>query len=116
MLPVTAELIRANCKSPTLSRLDIDVLPRFKPGDRIVARNFNPPGHTRLPRYARGRQGRIERDHGVFCFPDNLAHGRDDKPQHLYTVRFTAQELWGSAAPARDGLYLNMWDDYMDPA
>ena len=58
----------------------------------------------------------IDRDHGVFIFPDTNAHYNGKKPQHVYSVMFTAQELWGSDAPAQDKLYLDLWDDYMDPA
>jgi nitrile hydratase beta subunit len=97
-------------------RPDEGVTPRFKAGDRVVARNINPVGHTRLPRYVRGRQGVIHHDHGVFVFPDTSAHGGGDKPQHVYTVRFDARDLWGPTASERDSLYIDLWDDYLDPA
>jgi nitrile hydratase subunit beta len=96
------------------ARLDDAVPPRFKPGDHVVARNIHPSGHTRLPRYARGRHGTINRDHGVFIFPDTHAMTRDKKPQHCYSVRFAARELWGPAASARDSVYVDLWDDHLD--
>lgn len=98
------------------ARLADDVAPQFKAGDAVVARNLHPTGHTRLPRYARGRRGTVDRDHGVFIFPDTHAASRDRKPQHLYSVRFAARELWGSGASARDSVYLDLWDDYLDAA
>ena len=98
------------------ARLDDDVPPRFRAGERVVARNINPTGHTRLPRYARGRRGVIERDHGVFIFADTHAMTRDKKPQHCYSVRFTARELWGATASARDSVFVDLWDDHLDPA
>jgi nitrile hydratase len=98
------------------ARLDTVVAPKFKRGDHVVARNIHPAGHTRLPRYARGRRGVIDRDHGVFIFPDTHAMNRDRKPQHCYSVRFAARELWGPGAPARDGVYVDLWDDHLDPA
>lgn len=98
------------------TRLDDDVPPKFRPGDRVVARNIHPAGHTRLPRYARGRHGVVERDHGVFIFPDTSAMSGDKKPQHLYSVRFSARELWGPDASARDSVMANLWDDHLDPA
>ena len=64
------------------------------------------PSVTRdLPRYARGKQGTIERDHGVFVFPDTNAQFLGEKPQHVYSVRFAARELWGEQASPRDAVY-----------
>lgn len=98
------------------AKLDVEVAARFRPGDRVVARNLHPTGHTRLPRYARGRPGLIDRDHGVYIFPDAHAMGRGQAPQHLYSVRFAARDLWGPGASARDAVYVDLWDDHLDPA
>jgi nitrile hydratase len=95
---------------------DVPVTPRFRSGDRVRARNMHPVGHTRLPRYARGKLGVIDRDHGVFVFPDTNAHFLGEKPQHVYSVRFAARELWGQQASPRDSVYVDMWDDYLEPA
>jgi nitrile hydratase len=54
--------------------------------------------------------------HGTFVYPDTIAHGQGEQPQPLYSVRFEARELWGPTAPARDGFYLDLWEDYLDPA
>ncbi len=97
-------------------RLPDDVPPRFKPGDPVVGRNIHPTGHTRLPRYARGKRGLVDRDHGVFIFADANAMGRGPKPQHLYSVRFAARALWGPDASPRDAVYVDLWDDHLDPA
>jgi nitrile hydratase len=98
------------------ARRDVAVSPRFKVGQRVRARNINPPGHTRLPRYARGKVGLVVRDHGVFVFPDTNAEFAGEKPQHVYSVRFAARELWGEHASPRDSVHLDMWDDYLDRA
>ena len=90
------------------------VRPLFKVGQRVRARNINPTGHTRLPRYARGRAGVVMRDHGVYLFPDTNAHFQGEKRQHVYSVRFTARELWGDRASERDSVYIDMWDDYLE--
>ncbi len=95
--------------------VDADIPPMFRAGDAIIARNINPPHHTRIPRYIRGRRGVVEMDHGIFLLPDTNAHGGPDKPQHVYSVRFSARELWGEDAPANDSLYIDLFDDYMDP-
>jgi nitrile hydratase beta subunit len=89
---------------------------RFRTGQRVRARNMHPEGHTRLPRYARGKIGTIERDHGVFVFPDTNAHFQGEKSQHVYSVRFAARELWGAQAAPKDSICLNLWDDYLEPA
>jgi len=97
-------------------RRDAPVLATFECGERVRARNINPTGHTRLPRYARGKAGVVERDHGVFVFPDTNAHFLGEKPQHVYSVRFAARELWGDQASPRDSVYIDLWDDYLEPA
>lgn len=89
---------------------------RFAVGDAVRARNINPIGHTRLPRYARGHLGTVVRDHGVHVFPDSNAHFQGEAPQRLYSVRFAARELWGAEAGAHDAVYLDLWDAYLDPA
>lgn len=90
--------------------------PRFQPGQRVRARNLNPVGHTRLPRYVRGKSGIVDRVHGVFVFPDTNAHFRGENPQHLYSVRFGADELWGDDAARRDAVYVDLWESYLDAA
>jgi hypothetical protein len=49
----------------------------------------------------RGKIGRIATDHGVFITPDTAAHGLGEHPQHVYSVSFTALELWGAAPGQR---------------
>jgi nitrile hydratase subunit beta len=92
------------------------VVPRFQTGQPVRARNINPITHTRLPRYARGKTGTIHRDHGVFAFMDTSAYGLGDKPQHLYSVRFSARELWGEQAAPQDSVYVDLYDDHLEPA
>jgi nitrile hydratase len=92
------------------------IRPRFKAGQRVRARNIHPEGHTRLPRYARGKTGTIALDHGVYNFPDTNAHGGGEHRQHVYSVRFAARELWGDQASARDFVHLDLWDDHLEHA
>jgi hypothetical protein len=92
------------------------VAARFTVGQRVRARNLHPTGHTRLPRYARGKLGTIQLDHGVYVFADTNADSLGEKPQHLYSVRFAAHELWGEQASERDAAYLDLWDDYLECA
>lgn len=103
-------------RDPRGARVDEDVPSKFKVGDRVRTKNINPVGHTRLPRYARGHVGVVDRDMGVWVFPDTNAAGQGQKPQHVSSVRFTARELWGADARANDAVYLDLWDDYLEKA
>ncbi|HVA80878.1 MAG TPA: nitrile hydratase subunit beta [Candidatus Binataceae bacterium] len=103
--PVAAA--RARAKNPAA---------KFSIGARVRARNLNPAGHTRLPRYVRGRIGVIERDRGVYGFPDTNAHHAGSARQHVYSVAFRARELFGAAAHARDRIVIDLWEDYLELA
>jgi nitrile hydratase beta subunit len=88
--------------------------PRFAIGDKIVTRNLNPHGHTRLPRYARGKHGVIVAHHGAHVFPDANAHGLGENPQHLYTVCIAMRELWGSDAEPNESVLIDLWESYLE--
>jgi nitrile hydratase subunit beta len=98
------------------SKADEPVAPRYAVGDTVLTRNIHPTGHTRLPRYARGKRGVVSLDHGVWVFPDTAGNGLGRKPQHCYSVRFEARALWGESATSRDAVYIDLWDDHLDPA
>lgn len=85
---------------------------RFRAGDWVRARNIHPRGHTRLPRYVRGRLGWVERVVGCHVFPDSHAHGGGEDPQWLYTVRFEAKELFGQAQNAC--VMVDCWEPYLE--
>ena len=114
--PLTADKIPATLPNRIHAQREASVSPRFRNGQLVRARNINPVGHTRLPRYARGKVGTVDRNQGVFVFPDTNAHFLGEKPQHVYSVRFAARELWGAQASEKDCVYLDMWDHYLDPA
>jgi len=100
---------------------DIDIpdsaanAPRFAEGDAVVTRNLNPAGHTRLPRYARGKRGVINRVYGTDPLPDTNAHGQGEHPQPVYSVRFDARELWGDGAEPNQTVAIDLWECYLDP-
>jgi len=111
-----ADMVHGMIAGGASARRNVRIKPAFAAGQHVRARNMNPAGHTRLPRYARGKSGAIVRDHGVFVFPDTRAHFQGDKPQHVYSVRFDARELWGGDRNPRDAVYLDLWEDYLEPA
>jgi hypothetical protein len=86
----------------------------FIAGDRVTTRNMNPQGHTRLPRYARGKRGVIESVHGPFRLPDTRAHlvGIDWEP--VYTVVLEARELWGPEAEPSASVRIDLWQSYLE--
>ena len=89
---------------------------RFTEGERVRTINAHPAGHTRLPRYARGRVGEVERVQGVFVFPDAVAHGLGEAPCWLYTVRFHGRELWGAQADPALTVSIDAFEPYLEPA
>jgi nitrile hydratase len=113
---LAARDVEAALRTSRASKADEDVAPRYKVGDRVLTVNINPLGHTRLPRYARGKHGVVALDHGVWVFPDTAGNGLGRKPQHCYSVRFEARELWGADAVARDSVHIDLWDDHLVPA
>jgi nitrile hydratase len=88
---------------------------RFAAGDRVVTRNVHPTGHTRLPRYARGKRGAIHAVRGCYVFPDTHAHGQGEQPQPMYTVTFEGAELWGPSSEPRERVYIDLWESYLEP-
>jgi nitrile hydratase beta subunit len=86
---------------------------RFNVGDGVQTRQLNPSTHTRLPRYCRGRRGRIIAVHGAHVFPDANSVGLGEQPQWLYTVCFDAAELWGADTTAAS-VCADCWEPYLD--
>lgn len=114
-------VLRAENVAATLARgspteRDATTAPRFQAGDRVRTRAHAVPHHTRLPGYARGKLGTIERALGTHVFADPHAHGLGEQPQWLYTVVFDAVELWGDAARAGDQVSVDAWQPYLEPA
>jgi nitrile hydratase subunit beta len=88
--------------------------PRFKVGDEVQTRHFNPRHHTRLARYARGKTGVVELIHGPYALPDHRAHGKALVWQPVYTIRFNARELWGEDGNPHDSVSMDLWEEYLE--
>jgi nitrile hydratase beta subunit len=89
---------------------------KFKPGDKVRAKNMHPVTHTRLPRYVRGHIGVIERHHGCHVFPDSVAIDAGENPQWLYTVVFDGRELWGPDSDPTIKVSIDAFEPYLEPA
>ena len=85
---------------------------RFAPGDRVRTRIVDPPGHTRLPRYARGACGEIVGTAGHHPLADERARGLASSPRPVYHVRFAASDLFGEGDHA---VVVELWEDYLEP-
>ncbi|MGA2410822.1 MAG: nitrile hydratase subunit beta, partial [Candidatus Binataceae bacterium] len=112
--PARAEGIAAALRAGRPVTRKIRKQPRFTIGGHVITRNLNPHGHTRLPRYARGKRGVIVLHHGAHVFPDTNAHGLGENPQHLYTVRIAARELWGTSAEPKTTVLIDLWESYLE--
>jgi nitrile hydratase len=112
----TADEVEAVMIRPASYVRETATQPLFHEGDAVRCRNINPTGHTRLPRYARGHVGEVVAWHDAQVFPDANAAGGGEDPQHLYTVRFAARELWGEAANPHDSVCLDLWEPYLERA
>ena len=88
---------------------------RFKSGQRVRTKNFHPIGHTRLPRYARGKEGVVDAVREGFVFPDSNAHGGGENPQWVYTVLFDGREIWGEGADRTLTVSIDAWESYLEP-
>ena len=91
---------------------DIDE-PRFGPGDRVRVRDWHPPGHTRCPRYVRGKTGVVVRVDGVHSVPDVEAHGAARRREPTYSVKFDAADLWGDGQRGVS-VHADLWDSYLE--
>ena len=78
-------------------------------GDRVRTSTVDPDHHTRLPEYARGKYGTVVETDGVHPLADLRARGIE-RPQQVYLVRFTAQELFGQGDHS---VTLSLWEDYL---
>lgn len=112
--PALAERIRNGLRAGHSTAGAAPAPHRFVVGDRVRARVMHPVGHTRLPRYVRGRLGVIESRYPAFPLPDRNGRGGDPTPENLYCVRFTGDELWGADAEPRTEVLIDLWECYLE--
>ncbi|MET7354625.1 nitrile hydratase subunit beta [Streptomyces mirabilis] len=91
----------------------VDAAPAFAVGDRVHARSFSVPGHTRLPAYIRGHAGVVELIQPAHVLADTNAYFQGENPEHVYSVRFDSRELWGVDAE-RFSVTVEMYESYLE--
>jgi nitrile hydratase len=99
--------------SPRAADVAQRVGPRFAVGEEVVVRTMHPVGHTRVPRYVRGKRGVIVHVAPPFSFPDAAAHGLPQRSEPTYHVRFGARELWADAAENNATVVVDLWESYL---
>ncbi len=90
--------------------------PRFSVGDVVRVRDINPAGHTRVPRYVRGKRGEVVHVAPRFPFPDASAHALPGRSEHTYHVLFRARDLWGEMAGRSETIAVDLWESYLEAA
>ena len=113
-------VLAASSVEETLKRggpfnMNVDHRPTFTRGDGVRITNAHPIGHTRVPRYIRGRIGTIAKHHGAHVYPDRSADGIKEG-QHVYSVQFNSRELWGLGAADNDSVFVDVWENHLEPA
>jgi nitrile hydratase subunit beta len=111
--PFSADAFLALFSKGRSSVRQITTEPAFRVGDRVRTARRMHSGHTRLPRYLRDCVGEVVRHHGAHVFPDVSATLQGDAPEHLYSVRFSAMELWGAQASSKDSVTADLWESYL---
>ncbi len=109
------EAVARDKKRDTSFEVEAVDAPRFSVGDSVVADVVASSHHTRLPAYVRGKPGEITAHHGAHIFPDLSAQGNEEG-QHLYSVAFSAQDLWQDCENPSDMIYLDLWESYLEQA
>ncbi len=120
IIPLMGERVCAALAKGGPTNRRIRQKPRYTVGSQVRTHSHSPNqsvvgGHTRLPRYAMGCQGTIIRCHGPHVLPDKNAHGLGEAPEHLYTVQFTTQALWGKQCTEKNTFHLDLWESYFEP-
>lgn len=91
--------------------VETDIPPRFVVGNTVQTKTDIASNHNRLPGYASNARGTIIAHHGAHLLPDKGAQGIH-VGEHLYTVSFSATELWGADANPLDTVTLELWESY----
>ncbi len=76
--------------------------PLFKVGQRVRIADRTPAVHHRVPTYAKGQTGVIERVCGLHGEPEKFIRGNGKPPQRLYRVRIPQNDLWQNYAGMDD--------------
>jgi nitrile hydratase len=89
---------------------------RFSVGDLVRVRPTYFSGHTRCPAYVQGRRGVVVSIGPVAPIPEVEAHRNERVLDATYAIAFDARELWDEAAEPGVTVYVDLYDEYLEPA
>jgi hypothetical protein len=89
---------------------------KLVPGQAVRIANRLTVGHSRVPSYARGARGTVERVLREFLIPEDDAFGRPNgRRLTLYRVRLSAEELWPQyTGAASDEVQLEVYENWLE--
>jgi nitrile hydratase beta subunit len=100
--------------------VDVDAVtprdtPGFAVGEAVRVRDVQFAGHTRCPRYVRGRRGVIVRVDPAAPIPEVEAHRGERVLDPNYSVRFDAAELWSDTSEPNACVHVDLYERYLEP-
>ena len=91
--------------------------PKFTTEQRVRIADRTPPVHHRVPSYAKGKVGIIERVCGMHGEPEKFIRGDGKPAQRLYRVTIPQTALWKPYdGTASDILEIEIFEHWLEPA
>ncbi len=91
--------------------------PRFSAGQRVRIADRTPPVHHRVPSYAKGQVGVIERVCGMHGEPEKFIRGAGNPAQRLYRVSIPQTALWDAyGGTESDRLEIEIFEHWLELA
>lgn len=92
--------------------------PAYRAGDRVRIADRTPAVHHRVPSYAKGKQGIVERVCGLHGDPEKFIRGDGQPPQRIYRVCISQGDLWSAydGDARRDTLEIEIFEHWLEPA
>lgn len=89
----------------------------FEVGQRVRIADRTPPVHHRVPAYAKGHVGIVERVCGLHGEPEKFIRGDGKPEQRIYRVRIAQNDLWCDyEGTDRDKLDIEIFEHWLEPA
>lgn len=90
--------------------------PQFQVGQRVRISDRTPPVHHRVPAYAKGHVGIVERVCGLHGTPEEFIRGDGEPKRRLYRVQIPQHELWRRyQGTLDDQLEIEIFEHWLEP-